>query len=198
VEPTPTLRDAAAVLAAAFSRTALFTHVEPDLERREARLPWLFEGSLLHCARHGGVEVVGDLEAVAAWVPGERLSLTAADLVRTGLVATPARLGARPTLRLERHERPSEERLRAALREDSAYLWVLGVAPSAQGTGCGSRALRAALEGMRAAGHDHCLLRTDDEHNVRWYARQGFEVVEHLDRLPSGLPAWILGRELAA
>jgi ribosomal protein S18 acetylase RimI-like enzyme len=194
--PTPTLRDAAAVLAAAFAGTPLFAHVEPDPDRRSARLPWLFEGSLLHCARHGGVEVVGDVEAVAGWVPGARLSLTAADLVRTGLVATPARLGPVATLRLERHERPSEERLLAALTDTTAYLWVLGVAPERVGAGLGRAVLDRALTAMRDTGHDRCLLRTDDERTVTWYRRRGFAVVEHLDDLPSGLPAWILACDL--
>jgi ribosomal protein S18 acetylase RimI-like enzyme len=205
---SPTLRDAAAVLAAAFADGALFVHVEPDRQRRLAALRWLFQGSLLHCSRHGSVEVVGDhdgvdadpdpeVRAVAGWVPGERLALTAADLMRTGLVATPARLGPRATRRLERHERASEPRLLDALTGSTAYLWVLGVDPAVQGRGLGRAALEAALTAMMRTGHDRCLLRTDDEANVDWYARQGFEVVERLDDLPSGLPAWILARRVS-
>jgi ribosomal protein S18 acetylase RimI-like enzyme len=223
VTPAPTLRDAAAVLAAAFADGALFVHVEPDAERRVVALRWLWQCSLLHCSRHGGVEVVGDphdgggaaevdgdgaaevdggtaaevagVRAVAGWVPGQRLSLTAADLVRTGLVAAPARLGPSATRRLERHERGSEPRLLEALDDDAAYLWVLGVDPALRGRGLGRAALEAALEAMVRAGHDRCVLRTDDEQNVPWYRRQGFEVVERLDDLPSGLPAWVLTRE---
>jgi ribosomal protein S18 acetylase RimI-like enzyme len=210
VTPGPSLRDAAAVLAAAFAHGALFVHVEPDPERRAVALRWLWECSLLHCSRHGGVEVVGDrngddgggsggadvsgVRAVAGWVPGDRLSLTAADLVRTGLVATPARLGPGATRRLERHERASEHRLLDALTDDAAYLWVLGADPDLRGRGLGRAALHAALEAMTRAGHDRCVLRTDDERNVPWYRRQGFEVVERLDDLPSGLPAWVLAR----
>lgn len=194
--PSRTLRDAASVVAAAFLDGALFSHVEPDRSRRAARLPWLFEGTLLHCARHGGVEVVGDVDAVAGWVPGHRLVLTPADLVRTGLVATPARLGAAATLRLERHERPSERRLTAALTDTTAYLWVIGADPRQHGRGHGHAVLGAALDAMRGWGYDRCLLRTDDEVNVGWYRRQGFAVVERLDDLASGLPAWILARGL--
>jgi ribosomal protein S18 acetylase RimI-like enzyme len=200
VTASPTLRDAAAVLAAAFADTALFVHVEPDAERRAARLPWLFEGSLLHCSRYGSVEVVGHpdapgVQAVAGWVPGPRLSLTAADLVRTGLVATPARLGPVQTRRLERHERASERRLLDLLTETTAYLWVLGTHPDRQGRGLGRSALQAAREAMVGAGYDRCVLRTDEEANAAWYRRQGFSVVETLDDLPSGLPAWILACE---
>jgi ribosomal protein S18 acetylase RimI-like enzyme len=208
VRASPTLRDAAAVLAAAFADGVLFGHVEPDRERRLAGLRWLFEGTLLHCSRHGSVEVVGEpdtvgaapdaeVRAVAGWVPGERLSLTAADLVRTGLVATPARLGPRATRRLERHERPSEARLRDALTATTAYLWVVGADPDVQGRGLGRAALEAALTAMARTGHDRGLLRTDDEANVAWYERQGFELIERLDDLPSGLPAWILARPVS-
>ena len=189
---TPTLRDAAGTLAAAFHGGALFGYAEPDAVRRAQRLPRLFEGTLLHCRRHGGVEVVGEGDGVAGWVPGTRLALTPADLVRTGLIATPARFGPTPTLRLERHERPSEARLHQHLSETTAYLWVLGVDPAWQGEGLGGAVLRSALVGMHAAGFDRCLLRTDDEPNVAFYRRQGFEVEEELDDLPSGLPSWIL------
>jgi ribosomal protein S18 acetylase RimI-like enzyme len=207
VTPAPTLRHAAAVLAAAFADGALFVHVEPDRERRVAGLRWLWECSLLHCSRHGGVEVVGErhgddggadgsgVGAVAGWVPGVRLSLTAADLVRTGLVAAPARLGPAATRRLERHERPSEAPLLDALGDDAGYLWVLGADPELRGRGLGRAALEAALEAMARAGHPRCVLRTDDEQNVAWYRRQGFELVDRLDDLPSGLPAWVLSRE---
>ena len=81
-------------------------------------------------------------------------------------------------------------------RPGDAYLWVLGAHPQVQGTGRGGAALEAALVAMAAAGHDRCLLRTDDPPNVPWYERHGFEVVEHLADLASGLPAWVLARPL--
>jgi ribosomal protein S18 acetylase RimI-like enzyme len=193
-----TLRDAAATLTAAFHDGALFTYAEPDERRRRNRLPWLFEGILLHCRRHGGVEVVENAAAVAGWVPGARLALTPADLVRTGLIAAPARIGPVTTRRLDRHERPIEPRLLDALTDTTAYLWVLGTHPDRQGGGLGSLAVAAASASMRAAGHDRCLLRTDDEDNVPFYLHLGFEVVEKLDHLPSGLPSWILAADLSA
>jgi ribosomal protein S18 acetylase RimI-like enzyme len=192
VPTAPTVRDAAASLAAAFHDGRLFSFALPDPADRAARLPWLFEGTLRHCRRYGRVLRVGDAAAVAGWVPGPRLALTAVDLARTGLLGTPLRLGPAPTLRLERHERPTERRLFRALTPDTAYLWVLGARPDAQGTGVGGQALRGALASMGAAGYRRCLLRTDDAPNVGFYERHGFEVVEHLTDLPSGLPAWIM------
>jgi ribosomal protein S18 acetylase RimI-like enzyme len=188
----PTLRDAAATLAAAFHGGRLFSWAVPDPAVRAARLPWLFEGTLRHCRRYGHVLRVGDVDAVAGWVPGDRLALRPLDLLRTGLVATPLRLGPRATLRVEQHEKPTERRLLAALTADTAYLWVLGTRPDAQGTGAGARTLRGALSSMAGAGYSRCLLRTDDAPNVGFYERHGFEVVEHLTDLPSGLPAWIM------
>lgn len=193
-----TLRDAAVTLAGAFHGGALFPYAEPDPVRRARRLPWLFEGTLLHCRRHGDVEVVDAAAGVAGWVPGSRLSLTPGDLVRTGLIATPARLGPAQTVRLERHERPSEARLQQHLTEGTAYLWVLGVAPTRQGEGLGGEVLRSALAAMGAAGFDRCLLRTDDEANVAFYEHLGFAVDETLEGLPSGLPAWILSGPTAS
>jgi ribosomal protein S18 acetylase RimI-like enzyme len=192
VPSAPTVWDAAASLAAAFHGGQLFSHALPDPAVRAARLPWLFEGTLRHCRRHGRILRVGDAAAVAGWVPGPRLVLPPLDLVRTGLLATPLRLGPAATWRLEQHEKPTERRLLAALTPATAYLWVLGVRPDAQGTGAGGAALRGALASMGAAGFDRCLLRTDDAANVGFYARHGFAVVEHLTDVPSGLPAWLL------
>ena len=190
----PTLRDAAATLAAAFHDGALFSYAEPDEARRAQRLPWLFEGTLLHCRRHGGIEALPDAAGVAGWVPAPRLALTPADLVRTGLIATPARLGPTQTLRLERHERPTEPRLLERAHAATAYLWVLGAHPDRQGEGLGAAVLGSALGAMAAAGFARCLLRTDDEPNVGFYRHLGFEVEQELTNLPSGLPSWILSR----
>ncbi|HSK23975.1 MAG TPA: GNAT family N-acetyltransferase [Egicoccus sp.] len=191
-----TFRDAAAALAAAFHAGTLFGHVLPDPVTRARRLPWLFAGTLRHCRRHGHVLTDG-ADAAAGWVPGGRLALGPVDLVRTGLVLTPLRFGPGATLRLERHERPTERRLVDALTPSTGYLWVLGVRPDRQGTGAGGAMLRRVLDDMAAGGHDRCLLRTDDEPNVGFYRRHGFEVVEHCTDLKSGLPAWIMAAPTA-
>lgn len=190
----PTLRDAAVTLAAAFHDGALFGYAEPDPGRRGRRLPWLFEGTLLHCRRHGDVHDVAGVDAVAGWVPGPRLALAPVDLVRTGLIAAPARFGPAATLRLERHERPTEPRLLEHVTDATAYLWVLGARPDRRGRGLGRAALATALASMAAGGFERCLLRTDDEPNVGFYEHLGFAVEARLDGLPSGLPSWILAR----
>lgn len=181
----------------------------------------MFRGTWRHCLRHGAAHAVPGLAeasprngtprvpdpgsasagvtwpaAVAGWVPAAHLDLGLADLVRTGLLVTPLWLGPQATVRVERHEQPTTERLRVHRRDGDAYLWVLGARPEVQGTGRGAAVLDEALAAMAAAGHDRCLLRTDDAVNVPWYERRGFTVDEHLDAVPSGLPAWILSRPL--
>jgi ribosomal protein S18 acetylase RimI-like enzyme len=170
----------------------LFSWALPDADARAARLPWLFAGTLRHCSREGQVHQVGGAAAVAGWVPGPRLALTPRDLLRTGLVTTPLRVGPVATWRIERHEKPTERRLVVNLTPGTAYLWVLGARPDAQGTGVGGRVLRHALDAMADAGYDRCLLRTDDEVNVAFYEHHGFAVLEHHTDLPSRLPSWIM------
>jgi ribosomal protein S18 acetylase RimI-like enzyme len=186
-----TLRDAAATLAAAFHGGALFSRVQPDPAVRARRLPWLFEGTLRHCRRHGRVLTEGR-DAAAGWVPGRRLALGPLDLARSGLVAAPVRFGPLATVRLEQHERPTQRRLVAASTSTTGYLWVLGVRPDRQGTGAGGAMLRRVLDDMAARGLARCLLRTDDAPNVDFYRRHGFEVVDECTDLPSRLPAWIM------
>ena len=61
------------------------------------------------------------------------------------------------------------------------YLETMGVAPSAQRLGIGSRLLVPVLELADRDRHD-CYLETSDRANVRFYQRHGFEVVD--DALP--------------
>jgi len=158
----------------------------------------LFAALLRTCRRYGQVLHVDGGTAVAAWLPGDRLDTSLTELVRSGLVVAPLYLGPSATIRLQRHEALVHRSLRSAVTSASAYLSLVGVRPDAQGTGAGRRVIEAALNSMHAAGYERCLLATDDEPNVGLYAHLGFEVIEHLDALPTGLESWIMARPTAA
>lgn len=186
------MRDAAATLAAAFHGGRLFGWALPDPTARVRRLPWLFASILRHCRAEGRVLAADGADAVAGWVPGGHVELSAVQLVRSGLAAAPIRLGPVATVRVERHEQPANRRVAAAITPATAYLWVLGVAPDRHGAGLGSGLLRRVVDDAAAQGYDRVVLRTDDPGNVAFYHRNGFEVVEALEGLPSGLPSWVL------
>ena len=63
-------------------------------------------------------------------------------------------------------------------------LWIMGVDPAAQGQGLGALLVRRALERMKEQGFDNCILKTENEGNVVFYQRLGFELIE-AGRAPS-------------
>ncbi|WIB25621.1 GNAT family N-acetyltransferase [Curtobacterium sp. MCSS17_015] len=74
---------------------------------------------------------------------------------------------------------------------DAAYLSLLAVDPSAQGSGLGRALLVAAVDAARDAGHDHCMLHAleDNATAVRLYRSAGFRPVgEPFPHALSGRP----------
>jgi ribosomal protein S18 acetylase RimI-like enzyme len=71
------------------------------------------------------------------------------------------------------------------------YLAGIGVDPAEQRQGVGSALLRPGVEGAERAGLPAVLL-TNNEANISFYARHGFEV-EREDETPQGGPrAWAM------
>lgn len=74
---------------------------------------------------------------------------------------------------------------------DAAYLSLLAVDPTAQGSGLGRALLVAAVDAARAAGHEHCMLHAleDNAPALRLYRSAGFRPVgEPFPHALSGRP----------
>jgi ribosomal protein S18 acetylase RimI-like enzyme len=75
-----------------------------------------------------------------------------------------------------------------------AYLWFLGVSPSAQGRGVGSALLRAAGARLDAENLP-AYLETGTTRNVALYRRHGFEVLSEHKARADAPPMWSMWRE---
>jgi GNAT superfamily N-acetyltransferase len=74
------------------------------------------------------------------------------------------------------------------------YLELVGVEPTAQGLGVGTRLLEPVLARADEAGQ-RCYLETMTERNVAWYGTLGFEVVRAgVSFSPGGPPNWTMLR----
>ena len=74
------------------------------------------------------------------------------------------------------------------------YLWGLGVEPSQQNKGIGGRLLQPVLAKADAAGQS-CYPETQNESNLPFYRRHGFEVVSG-EAVPKGdLKVWTMVRK---
>jgi ribosomal protein S18 acetylase RimI-like enzyme len=74
------------------------------------------------------------------------------------------------------------------------YLWFLGVHPSRQGSGLGSKLLKARTERLDAAGRPG-FLETATPRNLALYQRHGFEIVADYKPAPDGPLIWAMWRE---
>ena len=74
------------------------------------------------------------------------------------------------------------------------YLWGLGVEPSEQGKGIGGALMEPVLRQAGAEGLP-CYLETQNERNLPFYERHGFEVVSDGEVPKHGLRVWAMVRD---
>lgn len=80
---------------------------------------------------------------------------------------------------------------------DHYYLFAIGVDPSLQGGGRGSRLIRANLDRCDAEGVP-AYLENSKEQNLPFYERHGFRVIERHDMPNDGPSVWRMWREPGA
>src|SRR4029450_7243897 len=93
--------------------------------------------------------------------------------VRAGLWQMPLRAGPRGFRRFVVQGRVLAERHDADVPPRHGYVWLLGVDPSAQGRGVGSRVLESVTSRCDAA-RAPTYLDTTNERNLSFYRRHGF------------------------
>jgi ribosomal protein S18 acetylase RimI-like enzyme len=183
--------EASAVLARAFHDDPAWAWVLPDPRRRAVLLPWLFRMGF-EITEADVWTTASAVRGVARWLPPGRPPLRlGAALV--AFVATPVRLR-EATPRFLAYGRAVES-LRARVAPGPHwYLAGLGVDPSEQRKGVGSALLAPGLEGALREGLP-CVLLTNSQQNIAFYARHGFEVTLE-EETPRGAPkAWALVRK---
>jgi ribosomal protein S18 acetylase RimI-like enzyme len=163
-----------------------------DAGRDAARLAFFRQVIVREAARVARIDRPAGGGAAAIWLPFEQLGpqplMTELRILPVVLRAAGlARFGRLMALRrdMDAHH-PMDRR--------HAYLWFLGVAPSAQGRGVGSALLRAANARLDAEGLP-AYLETGTTRNVALYERHGYAVIsEHKARFDAP-PMWSMWRE---
>ena len=114
------------------------------------------------------------------------------DMMRAGLLKLPLLFGVVRLQRLLKAKRVEEAELQGL---DAFRLERMVVSPAVQGRGIGTRALRFALSEADAAGKP-VVLSTNEQRNVAFYSRLGFEVVGSTTREIDGdcYSVWTMAR----
>lgn len=181
------------MLTQAFMEDPLYAFVLPEAGRRRKALMWLHRRLIHYCSLYGRMHTLPSLPGIACWLPPGRTDVTIGRILRTGLFAMPLYLGLGAFLRFNAYMSLSD-----GLREQHApgnfwYLWVLAVDPASQGQGVGSRLMQPVMDEANA-GNTPCFLETENEKNLGFYERHGFQVAAS-DTVPrSSVKTWSMIR----
>lgn len=196
--PAGRLREAAAVAAAAFVDSPPYVRLcGGDPAARVRFLAWFMERNFwlrlgTRCNRAFFTDA-GELSAFFMFVTPDVPDVGLVGMLRAGLLMGPLLFGLGVLLRLLGLKAEAEVEI-AALTElvkarlgpaaRPCQLERMCVVPAAQGRGVGSRCLQTALD--EADEHGWAVaLTTQEERNVTFYRRLGFEVVRTTERAPA-------------
>jgi ribosomal protein S18 acetylase RimI-like enzyme len=189
------LGSAGELLAQVFLADPVLCHAEPDPARRARWMTFLYRTFVRYAAATGGVQLL-DKKAVAVWLNNETQPPFWRGLL-FGSLRIAFALGWRATWKCLRHEATCEARVRSLGFKRFGYVWFLGVDPADQRNGHGRRVLGAALDTMRAQGHEICLLKTESRSNVAYYLGLGFQIVDEFVVPATQLRYWLFRRSLS-
>lgn len=191
--------DAGLIAAQAFENDPVFTYIiSDDREFRLQSLTWLMNRVITYSTQYNHVYTTPDLEGIAAWLPPGKISSNPLQLLKMAwdlqLYALPtkirwSRLGRCLTL-LSAVEQAHQQDM-----GDSPH-WYLGlmiVNPECQGRGVGSRLLQPILQRASNEGLV-CYLDTFTEQAVRFYQKNGFEIVQVQKIASDAPPFWTMKR----
>ena len=181
---------ASEMLARAFQDDPAWEWVLPSARRRAALLPWLFRANF-EVTDAEAWTTAGDVLGCARWIAPGPPQIHVAPMLRA-LVATPLRLR-EATQRFFAYGRAVEAMRVQATPGPHWYLAGIGVDTGSRRSGIGTALLQP---GIRHSAEDRvpCTLLTNNEDNVAFYAKRGFEVVGEGRTPDGGPPAWVMHR----
>jgi len=194
---------AAATLARAFHDDPLMVYAIPDPAERARLLPevytrmirfGLLAGEVYATARAGEVyATAGAVDGAALWMP-PNAKWTRENIEASGMHELATLIGDDA---YQRYREVVGREWQARERDMTGscwYLFIVGVEPSRQRRGLGGALMRPVLE-RADAGQLACYLETENQRNVAFYLKQGFEIVVNGEEAGlSGVRFWTFRR----
>lgn len=185
--------------AKAFEDDPMFVFLTPnDRELRLQALTWLMDRAIAYCTQQNHIYTTANMQGIAAWLPPGEFSGHPLQLLQMALqlqlYALPWKVGWNRLGRwlncLAAMEQAHQQDMG---NSDHWYLAIMVVHPASQGKGLGSQLLQPILQRASDEGLP-CYVSTFTEQAVRFYQKNGFEIVRK-EKLVSDAPLfWTLKR----
>ncbi len=167
---------AAATLARAFHDDPLMVYAIPDQAERARLLPDVYARMVRFGTLAGEVYATASaLDGVALWLP-PGAKWTRENIEASGMHQLATLIG---NDAYQRYRDVVSREWQARERDMTGacwYLFILGVEPSRQRCGLGGALMRPVVE-RADTGHLACYLETENQRNVEFYLKQGFDLI---------------------
>jgi ribosomal protein S18 acetylase RimI-like enzyme len=180
------------LLTRAFFNDPFYTYIMPQEKRRANQLLWWMKALTEYTYRFGSIQVLPDYRGAAFWLGPDHTMFSTAKLMQLGLYKVPWMLGIPCMMRTLKVTGMWEKWHHLAPRPH-LYLAVIGIDPSCQRKGWGSRLMAPVLKIADERGW-FCHLETATEGDIAFYSRHGFEVTQS-GRMNNGTPHWAMDRK---
>ncbi|MBN2155239.1 MAG: GNAT family N-acetyltransferase [Candidatus Lokiarchaeota archaeon] len=159
------------------------------MEEQPDKFNTVFGVPLKYCLRFGKVFAPSrDLEGLAAWIGSPYTNMSIWRLIISGAFIPSFQLGVNIGQKIFQVFSVIEKDRKEFMKEAYVYLYVIGVHPSKQGQGIGTKLIRSMLEILPK--HIPIYLETETQDNVKFYEKLGFEILNEIKVPLFDLPMW--------
>ena len=174
---------------------AIFSY--PDDEERKKKLPYGFVMIYRYGIKHGIAYAISEnLEGMVIWLPPDKAHPSTWTMMRNGGFYTMRKVGlkikaTRKTIAIFSY---IDSKHKEMAPFEHWYLQNIAVAPEEQGKGHGGRLLSAMINKIDDEGLP-TYLETNNENNLSFYQKHGFEVIHHEIIPNTDVPLWCMLRK---
>jgi GNAT superfamily N-acetyltransferase len=181
------------IMSKAFYSDTFIGYLAPDETVRSRVLPAFIGIVVNYCFLYGEAWTLPNMSGAACWLVPNKTSPSLMGMIRTGMFTVPLKFGWAGFQRFNDVLNYTDKVHKTVVKEPHWYLWGMGVDPALQGQGIGGRLLQPVLERADAA-EQPCYLETQNDSNLPFYTKHGFEVASE-GKTPGGLQVWAMLRK---
>lgn len=186
------VNQATETLVDAFSKDPLLQYILPqEVSQREKVARKFSEINIRYAQSLNHIYTTPEIKGIAAWIPPNQYPLNFLKMLQLGLYKMPFQLGLGRFIKLLSLFSMFEKYHKQDMNQPHWYLLALGVSSAYQSQGIGSLLIKPILE--RADKENlPCYLETTTEQAVRFYQRNGFEIIRAEEK---PVKFWTMKRE---